>query len=173
MFCFAFYLSCSWNFLSFLFFVSFGRDGLVGGGGNNACFIFFQFVLLHLFNHAFISYQIMSWWYWQNHVKGMVFMSCFAQKSIMLAKQNLFSFFLFSLGRPKHIKSMCTLFFFHSSRLQVHICIYICIYVYIHHMANLSPFSLLGRDSWWKKGKEMIFILSILSSLEANFSKLN
>ena len=46
------------------------------------------------------------------------------------------------------------------------------IYIYPSHV-NFFPFDCFGRDFAWKKGKELIFISSILSSLEANFSKLN
>ena len=65
-------------FLSLSFF-ALAENGFVGGEGNNALFYFLLVCLASFFNHALIAYQILSWWYWQNHVKGMVFMSCFAK----------------------------------------------------------------------------------------------
>ena len=46
------------------------------------------------------------------------------------------------------------------------------IHIHISHVNFLSSFHAWPRF-WVEKGKDLILILSILSSLEANFSKLN
>ena len=113
-----------------------GRAYARWGGLFSFCF---SFIVLASKNHfALITFLILSWWFWQNHVQ----FSCFVDK---LAKQNLFSLFLFFLGRPRAYKKHVHFIFFHSSRLQVPICIYIYTYTYTYiHIYLMSNFFLLS-----------------------------